>query len=135
MKTVIRQHLLKIIWSASVLFILVLTVLVDATGSQAFDILFTDMDKVVHFLFFGLMAYFCITLLYETRFADPLFLPIHTIIFIGIVGMVDELIQSHTPGRSADLQDVAADITGAIAFLMIWYIIKKRMPQDVYDEY
>ncbi len=115
-----------IAWSATGLVTLVLAVLIDATGPQKMENLFPDMDKIVHFLTFGLMAYLCVNLLYEAELVDPLFLPLHGIIFVGIIGMIDELIQSHTPGRHADLQDVAADIAGAIVFMIFWYRVRKK---------
>jgi len=86
---------------------------------------FSGMDIIVHFLVFGFIAYFCINLLYESNSVDALFLPLHSFVFVANIGVLSELIQSYTPGRTAAVQDVMADIVGAIVFIILWYRIKK----------
>jgi len=126
MRKLIRQHLGKIIWLACGLGILVGSVLVEATGDPVMEMLFPEMDKLVHFCVFGLMAYMCISLLHAMDWVDAFFLPVQTIVFVGVVGMLTELIQSHTPTRTADLNDLMADLAGAVVFVLLWYGVKKR---------
>jgi len=116
----------RIILSTAGLLTLVLSVMIDATGSATVPNLFLGMDKVVHFLIYGLMALLCVNLLSETELGDPVFIPLHAIVFTGIVGLLVEILQSHSPGRQADVSDLLADIFGAIVFTFIWYRRKNK---------
>ncbi len=107
------------------MLILVSAVLIDATGSSQVKVSFPGMDKVVHFLVFGFIAYCCINLLYESALVDALFLPLHAFVFVANIGVLSEVMQSYTPGRVASVADVMADLAGAIVFILLWYRIKK----------
>lgn len=77
------------------------------------------LDKVVHFVFYGgITAIAWIALRAAPPYAETL-APISTC----MVGVVDELVQSVTPGRSAGLDDLLADVIGAavaVLILMHW---------------
>jgi len=132
MQEVFRKHLARIIWSASLLLIFVAAVLIDATSPSQVEMIFSGMDKIVHFLVFGFIAYFCINLLHETGLVDALFLPLHSFVFVANIGVLSEVIQSYTPSRTAEVQDVMADLVGAIVFIILWYRIKKREKEGGY---
>jgi hypothetical protein len=71
-----------------------------------------DMDKVAHFATFGLIA----ALLWLS------FQRGHPLIVIAIVsatGAADEFHQRYLPGRSASLEDLAADIFAAIVIVTL----------------
>jgi len=126
MRNLIRRHWLKILALAAGLIFIVATVLIDATGETHVKMIFPEMDKLVHFFTFGFMAYLCIALLHEIDVLNAFFLPFQTIFFVSFVGMLTEVIQSHTATRTADLNDLAADFAGAVVFVLLWYGVIKR---------
>jgi len=129
MSDMARQYLPIIICSASALTALVSAVLIDAAGAshlEMFEMTFSGMDKVTYFFVFGLMAYCCVVLLHESDLVDPLSSPVQTIVFVGIIGMLTEMIQSHSPGRTADIFDLFPDIAGATVFFLLWYYTQRH---------
>ena len=69
-------------------------------------------DKTVHFVFFGLVAFF---LWISTAKRWPL--AIWAVVLL--VGVIDETRQAYVPGRNSDINDVLADGFGAAAALII----------------
>jgi len=69
-------------------------------------------DKMVHFLYFGTMAFFA-WIAADKRYALAVWA---TVLFIGAV---DETHQAYVPGRSSDIHDWLADGLGAAAALLV----------------
>lgn len=85
-------------------------------------------DKIEHIIAFcGLAILLKMTLMVQNKFENfkknsSLF----TLIIIGIYAGLDELHQLFIPGRSCDILDWLADMTGAfIAAFLIGFILKK----------
>lgn len=87
------------------------------------------LDKVVHFTFYGgITAIAWIALRGRSPYGEVL-APLASV----LVGITDELVQSITPGRSAGLDDLLADVIGAavaIAILMHWRRLEQRMEAE-----
>ncbi|MBL1353659.1 MAG: VanZ family protein [Zetaproteobacteria bacterium] len=49
-----------------------------------------------------------------------------SIVIVALLGVGDEYLQSFTATRHADLDDVFADVAGAIFFLLVWMFVSKR---------
>ena len=90
-----------------------------------------NIDKILHFGYFfggsGLMAAF----LFRLRPENPNWIMIVAIcvIFIGLVGGLDEVHQSHVPGRSGNdpfdwLADVSGGFCGALVFKWFHRLVK-----------
>jgi VanZ family protein len=80
-------------------------------------------DKTVHFLFFGVIAFF---LWIATAKRWPLFIWV----VVLLVGAIDETRQYYTPGRHADVNDWLADGFGAAAALMVAQRVEKKRNGD-----
>jgi VanZ family protein len=86
--------------------------LVLAEPAFASQILQVLWDKSVHFLFFGLMAFFLWIAMRKRR-------PLSIWITVLVIGAADEALQAYTPGRNSDVNDWLADGLGAAAALII----------------
>jgi len=80
------------------------------------------LDKVVHFFVFGMVAWLlagAISAHYKSLKSDFLVVCI-SIVLVALLGVGDEWIQSFTPSRHAELNDVLADIAGGVVFLLVY---------------
>ena len=75
-------------------------------------------DKLLHFLMFGLLATVLLRTnkLKQMRTRDI----IVSIIIVSFYGLIDEICQSFTPGRSVELGDWIADTVGAIIAVILY---------------
>lgn len=71
-----------------------------------------SMDKVVHFVTFGLIA----ALLSLSMLRSRSWL---VIMFVTVVGAADEIHQLYLPGRSASLNDFGTDVLAAVFVVMV----------------
>lgn len=103
------------------LLLLIITVCVEATlPSTTGDTLFPHFDKVAHFVVFGLIAYLCAYLLHRYDIATDKIRLAGILLFVVVLGIFVEWLQSHTPGRVATIYDLIANIIGAGIFLALW---------------
>lgn len=72
---------------------------------------FQNFDKVAHFLVFGLLATLVARIPWVRR-RKPLGI-VTAVVAVSLFGVMDELHQSFTPGRSVDGWDWVADTVGA----------------------
>jgi VanZ family protein len=75
------------------------------------------LDKLVHFLVFGLIAYLGVFLLNSYKIAGNWLSMVITLVLMLLLGVVVEWLQS---GRTATINDVYADVAGAVVFLVVW---------------
>jgi VanZ family protein len=80
-------------------------------------------DKLVHVLLFGFLALFVYRAL-NLSYQDNRFSwlrAIVTIVLVTLYGLGDEVHQKYVPGRTSELADAIADVTGAgLAMLLIY---------------
>ena len=89
---------------------------------------FPHADKLVHFICFGGLA-FWVAFACNLSENQKIKILIPTVI-VSIYGIIDEIHQSFTPGRSSTISDWIADTLGALFGSFIFYqvlkIIKKK---------
>lgn len=84
-------------------------------------------DKIEHLLGYFLLTFLLSNALYFQN-KNKMFkrFPISTALLIAaFYGMVDELHQLFIPGRLCDFYDWTADVTGALAAGVLYFLIKK----------
>jgi len=77
------------------------------------------LDKVAHFATFGLLA----SMLWLSNFRGRPFL---VIVLVSAVGAADEFHQIFLPGRSAGLDDLAADIFAALVITSLLEFARRQ---------
>jgi VanZ family protein len=93
-------------------------------------------DKIEHFTaYMVLSVLLCFTYLFQKKFRLLSSRPfLMTILTVTVYGALDELHQLLVPGRSCDILDLTADVTGALLGLLLVFIIKqltrKMAPQE-----
>lgn len=93
----------SLIWACSVAGIIVIASSCSKVAAPSVD----GIDKIAHFLFFGLMA----THLHRSGITGhKLWLGI---LLCSLFGFLDEVHQSFTPGRTVSITDWTADTLGA----------------------
>ena len=80
------------------------------------------LDKILHFLVYGTIAYLSAYLQLQNGRKLTFNNIVVSVMFIVVLGIVVEFIQSYTPGRDASITDIIADITGACFFLGMLHI-------------
>ncbi|OIO68687.1 MAG: hypothetical protein AUJ57_09870 [Zetaproteobacteria bacterium CG1_02_53_45] len=89
------------------------------------------LDKIAHFFTFGLIALLIsIVLSHLTSSIGRLTIAITSLGLATLLGLANEYIQSFSPGRATELNDVLADMAGAIVFLTVWAIVRMRVGAD-----
>ncbi|CAD6872628.1 hypothetical protein [Methylomonas fluvii] len=77
----------------------------------------SGLDKVAHFLAFGVLALLVFGASFNLRLGRYLPGFLMPLLIVTIIGVTDELYQLSNPSRAFELLDLAADISGAIVFL------------------
>jgi glycopeptide antibiotics resistance protein len=76
-------------------------------------------DKLVHALLFAILAWLaCLTLPQWPSWA--------VFVVVATVALADELHQLNLPGRSADIKDILADVSGAGVALIVIKVVGRR---------
>lgn len=92
-----------------------------------------SQDKLLHFIvFFGFAVLLERALHHQNRFpALASRSHLATLVTTVLYGAIDELHQYFVPGRSPDYRDLLADTVGAIAaVLMVWLLTRRRRLPD-----
>lgn len=76
-------------------------------------------DKAVHFLVYGLIT---LLLMLGTRMRRPL----HVLLFVVLIGSLDEYQQLWIPGRTPDMGDWLADLLAGLVVSAIVLFIQER---------
>ncbi len=112
---VARPPLRRLIWPA----VVAATIFLASSRSQlATPVTFSNMDKVVHTLVYGLLATTLVRVLYPGR--HPVTAALIAVLFVSAYGVSDEFHQSFTPERSVDVFDWMADTSGAFVAAMLY---------------
>lgn len=91
---------------------------------------FWNADKLVHLVCFGFLSLW-VSFACRIREKRAFWIPS---VIVSVYGIVDEIHQSFTPGRSCSVFDWMADTVGAVfgafLFLLIFYLINRfaKMP-------
>ena len=86
------------------------------------DLGFSFQDKLFHFIVFGFLSILMARSFKKSRlkfFNKNYF--ILAIILTGLYGVIDEYHQYFVPGRFSTVGDWAADLLGAIVFILVFY--------------
>jgi VanZ family protein len=99
-----------------------------SSRSQVADPGIPNVDKVVHFLVYGLLGTLVVRIGVGRRWA-----PLVALVATSLYGVTDEFHQSFVPGRSMEFADWVADTAGAaVAIFMYakwtWYRTRLEMP-------
>ncbi len=94
---------------------------------------FWGRDKVMHALFFGVLAVFItLAMLEDKRTTAPWKILIAAVGVVAVYGLIDEIHQSSVPGRHMSWADWVADVTGGIvATLLILRLRRVHKPLPV----
>lgn len=86
-----------------------------------------SLDKLVHIGLFFVMCWLgSRAFYYQSRYGwlkrSPL---LGAFIFTILYGILDEVHQIYVPGRTSDVNDVLADVTGALLFAL-WCVVRRN---------
>lgn len=89
-----------------------------------------EMDKVIHLGVYFVLAACVFTACSHAE--APISLQRHriaaTILFVAVYGAVDEFHQYFVPGRSVELFDWLADVSGALLFIFLFFVWRRLRP-------
>jgi len=85
-------------------------------------------DWVFHALEYGILAWCLLMYFYEKKFTlkQTLLAYLSALLFVGIVGGLNEWWQGHVPHRSPSWSDEAANLLGALLFIGLFHLLKMR---------
>jgi len=124
-ETMKNHHYLSIGWSSAFL-LLGSTIFFEALHAPTIDdSVIPNLDKIVHALVFGLLAFLLLRSLRAFDFARDWRVLLGVGLIVTIIGVLDEWMQSMVPGRTASLMDVLADGLGVASVLLTVAMLKK----------
>ncbi len=72
------------------------------------------LDKIAHLLAYGILGLMVCALSFRLKYKPKIPLLSIPLLFVSLVGAIEESYQHFVPGRTASLADLLADICGAI---------------------
>ena len=104
-----------------------LTFVLTSLPNQKVQLPFHFGDKAAHLGFYAVMGFFCA--LWRRECGVPLSRAVaQALLFVALVGAVDEVHQHWIPGRSMDLFDWMADICGGAAGGLVSAVLPRWFP-------
>ncbi len=82
---------------------------------------FPFQDKGVHFLEYGTLCLTICFAVYRTWPGRGIRAALAAVLITAALGLLDELHQGFVPARSADFDDLVADLAGALMFALFCY--------------
>ncbi len=83
-------------------------------------------DKIEHFIaYFVLGITFCIWVPSKNWLAKPIIYGIFVVVLCTLFGASDEYHQTHVPGRSGDLYDLAVDFAASVVAVFVYFLFIK----------
>ena len=95
-------------------FWVVLTLTLTSIPNPSIEVSIPFLDKVAHFCFYGVAGFLC-TLWRRECGRDSAGSILFAIAFVALLGAADEIHQHWIPGRSMELLDWIADVSGGTA--------------------
>jgi len=87
--------------------------------------LFPGQDKLFHLLAFGLLGFLAMGAARSGQQGYEIWQALRIIALVALYGLLDETHQYFVPGRSADVYDVIADVTGGLLGAgLMYYLIR-----------
>jgi VanZ family protein len=81
-------------------------------------------STVIHITLYLILSIFVLRTLVVAN-CLPTGLKIYLTLFVALVyGILDEFHQSNVKGRSSEVNDVVADVFGAVLVVLFWYVYK-----------
>jgi VanZ family protein len=110
-----RLWLLPLLWAVCIL------IATSIPGSYIPRVNVPNLDKVVHFTFYGIFAALLLPAM-PGKLSQRIAL---VLLFIAVFAALDEFHQKFIPGRTMDLADWIADVSGA-AFSMVAHLFTRE---------
>lgn len=85
----------------------------------------SGLDKVVHFSMYGILGFLVGRALPRQRILSAL---VAAAVGLAVFGALDEWHQRFIPGRSADVRDWLADVTGMVLGLLLAHLLLSLAP-------
>lgn len=85
-----------------------------------------QFDKLIHAAVYGVLGALALRALFRTTRLPPVTAIFTAAALAGLYGASDEFHQLFTPGRSADLVDLLADVLGAVGGAVLFGAVKAR---------
>ncbi|HYP15606.1 MAG TPA: VanZ family protein [Opitutus sp.] len=105
----------KLLWPLALALVITFC---SSRATPQWDQPIADLDKLVHFVLYGLMAT-VVARLSAVQRTRPF--GIYTaVLIVSVFGVTDELHQHFTPGRSLDAWDWVADTLGAVTATVLY---------------
>lgn len=81
-----------------------------------------NVDKIIHFGVYGVLCWLAhVAFHHQQNIALRRYSLLAAVAFTVIFGLSDEFHQLYTPGRSAELLDIAADTFGGVVYSAIYF--------------
>lgn len=113
-------------WAPGAVWVAMILIATSIPGSSFASVsLFAGADKLVHAFMYGVLA----VLLCRSADAEarrPAQTMARVLVGIAIMAAFDEWHQQWIPGRSAEVADLLADVTGALTGATLWLAALRR---------
>ena len=114
-------HLPVIVYAAAIIMVS------SMSDLQTPEVKFVAFDKVAHFVEYAIFAVLCYRSFANIRSLSVLPRPfLMAALFVSIFAVFDEYYQSFVPGRSSDVYDALADLSGALLVLIVLQTFHSR---------
>ena len=114
----VMSHLMtgaRLFWMLAVAWACLIFILSSIPGRSLPNIGALNHDKLLHATVYAVLGGLCFVAAKKTFATGPTGIVVVAVAIATLYGLTDEFHQLFVPGRSADLQDAAADATGALA--------------------
>jgi VanZ family protein len=116
----INKFLRKINWPAYVIMAIIIA-LSSFGGVAIRNPLFENQDKVLHFFAFAVLAWTLALWIRPQRWlSHPWIYSLVVVVVVAVFGALDEYHQSFVPRREVSFYDWVADVSGAIAAVIVF---------------
>jgi VanZ family protein len=105
----------------------VLTLLLTSIPNLSLEVSLPHADKIAHFGFYGVMGFLCAMWRRECN-RRAIGAVLAGVVFVAVVGIVDEIHQCWIPGRTMDLFDWVADAAGGGVGALFSAFLPNRLP-------
>lgn len=116
-----NKFIVLLLWSSLIDVLLLMPMPTGGEGGPIF------IDKIVHFLLFGVFSLLLAYFLEEFKVVGKLYKVILISSFVSIsYASLMEIIQAYVPSRTKSIYDFLSGALGAIIFLSIYYVRRKK---------